>query len=139
MNKKQKLLLGMLLLLFAGFLSCTAFQDAVTPNYIPPECITFSGAEVPRWPGLYTSINDAEYVLKRMNYIREMSALEYAFLTDDLGAHLQRAREFRDTAFDPNGALGMLIPTLSAFGLGSLLVSKPSDKKQIEKLQNGKV
>ena len=138
MNKKQKLLLGTLVLLLVGFLGCAAFQDAVTPNYIPSECIEYSGANVPRWPGLYTTINDAKYVLARMNYLRELNDVEFRFITNDLTTNISRAEELRDAAFDPNGALGLLIPTISAFGLGSLLVSKPGDRKEIEKLKNGK-
>jgi len=137
MNKKQKLLLGMLVLLLVGFLGCAAFQNAVTPTYVPPGCIEYSGADVPRWPGLYTTINDGKYVLARMNYIRQLDDAEFQFLTNDLTTNLARAEELRDAAFDPNGALGLLIPTLSAFGLGSLLVSKPGDRKEIEKLKNG--
>lgn len=137
MNKKQKLLLSMLVLALVGFLGCAAFQDSVTPSYVSPECIEYSGADVPRWPGLYTTINDAKYVLARMTYLRELSDAEFRFLTNDLTTNISRAEELRDAAFDSNGALGLLIPTASAFGLGSLLVSKPGDRKEIEKLKNG--
>lgn len=138
MSKIEKLVVGFCLLFLVAFIGCAGVQNAITPTYIPEETIIYSGAEVPRWPSLYTNINDAEYVLKRIEYVRSLNDIEYAFIKDDLQTHLTNAKQLRDTVFDSSGPIGMLLPALSGLGLGSLLISKPGDKKEIEKLKNGK-
>lgn len=135
MSKRYKVLVGVLVLFLLAFLGCAGIQNAVTPAYIPEDNIEYSGAEVPRWPGIYTNINDAEYVLKRMEYVRSLSDLEYAFLTDDLQTHLKNAKELRDNVFDPSSPLGMMIPALSGLVLGWIGLSRPEDKKKVAELE----
>ena len=135
MNRLQKLFVGFLCLFMVAFISCAGIQNAVTPTYIPVENIEYSGAEVPRFPGFYTNINDAEYVLNRMEYVRSLSDLEYAFLTNDLQTHLKNAKELRDNIFDPSSPLGMMIPALSALTIGWIGLSKPEDKKKVAELE----
>lgn len=94
MSKRQKLVVGFLALVVVTFLGCTAFQDAITPCYISPDCVEFADANVPVFLP-WTTVADAEYVQKKMDYIRSLSELEYSFLQGNMTTHLANARELQ--------------------------------------------
>jgi len=136
MTKIQKIAVTFLVMLTVALFGCAAFETAVTPCYIDEAAIEYSNAEVPLLLP-YTTLADALYVDARMDYIYDMGKLEYDYLKTTLGYRITAADQLRQTVFDPSGPIGLLLPALSGFGLGSLLISKPSDKKEIEKLKNG--
>lgn len=106
-------------------MSCSLMMDAVTPCYIPKELAkTIDEPLTSLMP--YTSIFDAERILRKVEY-----------LTGGLQLGLISARELQQNVFNPAGPLGLLLVGSPAFALGSFLVSKPKDKKIIEGLKNG--
>lgn len=137
MTKIQKLLVGFLATVLLTIFSCAAFQDAITPCFIDPACIQFADANVPTWLP-WTTIADAGYVNDKMDYIRDMSELEYSYLKDGMVLHLADARELQRTLFSPEGPIGLLLPALGGLGIGALAIRRPQDKKEIEQLKNGK-
>ena len=136
MTKLQKLLVGMSALLLIGMLGCAAFQNAITPCWIEEDCRLYADANVPRLMP-YTTIADADYVDKKMDYVHDMGRKNYLFLKGVLGDSRMDAEQFKAFAFNPQGPIGLLTASLPMFGLGALLVSKPSDKKEIDRLKNG--
>ena len=136
MTKLQKLLLSMCVTLIIGIIGCSAFQDSIVPCWVDREAITLSGADVPRLLP-YTTIADAEYVQARLEYVHTMGEVEYNYIQNNITTHLENAEQFRGTLFNPTGAIGLLLPSLSFLGIGALAISKPSDKKKIEELKNG--
>jgi len=112
-------------------IGCSSFQDAVTPCYIPNEIIETTDVNIPilKWMP-YTSLFDAKYVRTKMEF-------QYLLHKNLLNKSMEVSEAFQQRLFSPEGPIGLLIPALGGFGLGSLLISKPKDKKEIEKLKNG--
>ena len=118
-------------------LGCSAFQDTIIPTYIDPAAIEYADANVPLLLP-YTTLTDAKYVDAKLDYIHSLDNLEYAYLKDGLQMHIANAEEFKRVVFNPEGPIGLLLPTLFGGTLGALLIPRPKDKKEIENLKNGK-
>ncbi len=109
-------------LILVVLLGCSTVLDAVTPCYIP-EQLEYTGE---LWsPVPYTTLWDAERIARRTY-----------FLLEELDIGITAAREFQHHLFNPTGPLGLLLVGGPAFGLGSLLISKPKDKKRITELEH---
>ncbi len=137
MTKLQKLVVGFLAGVVLTFLGCTAFQDSIAPCYIDSDCVEFADVNVPVFLP-WTTVANAEYVQKKMDYIRSLSELEYSFLQGNMTTHLANARELQRITFSPQGPIGLLLPSLGCLGIGAIAIRRPQDKKQIEELKNGK-
>ncbi|UCE06523.1 MAG: hypothetical protein JSW07_00325 [bacterium] len=115
-------LAGLIALLFV---SAGCVQDAITPCYIPPELIEVYGDNL--WsPVPYTTLWDAERIVRKTY-----------FLLEGLNISMIGAREFQRNVFNPTGPLGLLAVGGPLFAAGAYGVSKPKDRKEIEKLKNG--
>lgn len=135
MTRLQKLAVGFLAAVMLVVLGCAAFQDAITPCRIDSECVEFADANLSSFPP-WNTIADAEYVKRRMEYIRSLSEIEYGYLTQNMDIYMANAQQLQQTLFSPQ-SLGMLIPALSGLGLGGILIKRPQDKREIESLKNG--
>lgn len=136
MSKLQMLLVTSLGVLFTALIGCAAFEKSVVPCWIPEECKEYADANVPiimPW----TTINDAEYVEAKMDLEHYKKEADFTFMKEDIQGHIERANQFRHIVFDPTGPLGILLASIPGFAAGSYLVSKPGDRKEIEKLKNG--
>jgi hypothetical protein len=112
-------------LILTVVMGCSTVLDAFTPCYIPPQLVELGGEEL--WsPVPYTTLWDAQRVLRKVNY-----------LTEGLAIGMAGARELQANLFDPTSPLGLLMVGAPSFTLGSLLISKPKDKKKIVELENG--
>ena len=147
MSKKQKLLVGVLVLFVAALVSTSCIQDAVTPCYIDPDIGEYTGDNMTSWLP-WTSIWDADRLAAKMKFLHDANLTEleraaeddtkyYGFLNDALILDRADAVIIKNTVFSPEGGLGSLLLAGSGFGLGSLLISKPEDKKRIVELENG--
>ncbi len=145
MSKKQKVLVGVLVLFLAALISCASVQDAVAPMYIDPEVGEYTGESMTSWMP-WTSIWDGDRLAAKMKFLHEANLTEltraaeddtkyYGFLNDALILDRQDAVALRSAVFSPDGPLSMLLIGLPTFGLGALLVSKPEDKKRLVELE----
>ena len=148
MNKKEKLLVGVLILLLVTLVSTSCIQDAIIPMYIDPEVGVYAGEDMTSWMP-WTTIWDGDRLAAKMKFLHDSNLIEldrakendirhYGFLNDALILDRENAVVLKNTVFSPEGPLGMLLLGLPTFGLGALLIRKPGDKKVIEELRNGK-
>jgi len=134
MTKLQKILLTLSMMILIAFIGCASIQDVVTPVFIPKEVIKYSGADIPRIMP-YTTLADAKYVDMKTDLTYTMKKLEYGFYKNINALTIASGKEFKNVVFSPTGPVGALIPALSGLGIGSFLISKPSDKKKIGELE----
>jgi len=142
--KFQKIIIWICVLSLTIMLGCSSFQDAVTPCYIPPEALNYADTN-PTTFLPFTTLFDAKRVDKKIDYIHTLNQttdkIEYEFLKRLNAFHISGAEQFQETIFSPSGPIGLLFPTGLGLTLGSLLISKPNDKKKIADLEtkiNGK-
>ena len=149
MNKKQKILVGVLVLFLVAVFGCAAVQNAVTPQYINPEVGEYTGESMTSWMP-WTTIWDGDRLAAKMTFLHEANLIEltraaeddtkyYGFLNDALILDRQDAVALKAAVFSPTGPLGMMLSGLPLLGIGAMCISKPGDKKLIAELQNGKV
>lgn len=148
MNKKQKLLVGVFVLLLIAIFGCASMQNVVTPMYINPEVGEYTGEEMTSWMP-WTTIWDGDRLAAKMKFLHESNLIEleraaendirhYGFLNNALILNRKDAVEVRDAAFSPTGPGGLLLAGLPMLGIGAMCISKPGDKKKIKELENGK-
>ena len=145
MTKKQKLLVGVLVLFVVALVSTSCIQDAVIPMYINPDVGEYAGENMTSWLP-WTTIWDGDRLAAKMKFLHEANLIEleraaeddtkyYGFLNDALVLDRADAVTIKNAVFSPEGPLGMLLLGLPTFGLGAMLMSKPSDKKRIADLE----
>lgn len=128
-------------------IGCSAWMDGITPAYIEPDVIDYAKVE-PKVFTPYTSLWDAKRIVKGLDYQHYMNQAELNRLIEDDNMkhkHLNgiqqgynnSAEELRNTLFSPTGPVSMLSAALG-LGLGAFLIPRPSDKKKIAELENGK-
>ena len=147
-EKLKVLGVGLVMAVLVGFLGCAGFQDALTPCYIDREIGEYAEDDMTSFVP-FTSLFDAKRLKRRMDYVHEMNQeqisrlhvddiMVYSFLNDSITIGMKDSSQLQETIFSPSGPLGLLIPTLLGGTLGATLISKPSDRKKIVELQNGK-
>lgn len=145
MNKKQKMLVGVLILFVVALVSTSCIQDAVTPMYIDPEVGEYAGEDMTSWLP-WTTIWDGDRLAAKMKFLHESNLIEleraaendvryYGHLNGALILSRTDATTIRDAVFSPDGPLGALLLGLPTFGLGALLMSKPDDRRKIKELE----
>lgn len=149
MNWIQKLLVLVSTIVLVTVLGCSAWMDGLTPVFIDPAAIVYSEAS-PKVFTPYTSLWDARRIQREMNYqhytkkvaaIRNIEDVDtrHKYLNDAMDGYIASAEELRDTAFGPTGPLSILFAAVPALGLGAYLIPRPSDRKRITELENGKI
>ncbi len=132
-------------------IGCAALQNAVTPAYVDKPALKYIQdqnipCDVPRF--WWMSISDAETVDKLLDYSHDQRQVMFERAKEDdrswyaivKGQHkenLAGAYALRQQLFTPEGAVGLLSTTGLGLIVGALGISKPSDKREIEKLKNG--
>lgn len=141
MKKLQKLIVFLCVVVLVVILGCVSFQDAITPCYIPPDLIAYAGMES-QIPLLlpFTTLFDLEVVLLKMDFVYTMeiakTEMEYKYLRGIGAFHRAGGQELKAKLFSPTGVISTLIPSLAAGTLGTMLLSKPKDKKKIKELED---
>jgi len=123
----QTTVISLAALILVVLMGCSMALDAITPCYIPSELARMVDEPLTTWPIPYTSVFDAERILRKLY-----------FLGEGLNISIAGSREFQVTVLNPTGPLGLLMVGGPALALGALGISKPKDKKTIEGLKNGK-
>jgi hypothetical protein len=131
-----------------GFLGCISLQDIATPCVIEPAAAEYAKVKPTSflpWTTLYdakrvTLHMDYQHQLKQIELMRDLQDddLHVTFIRDAHVAHVEAAKEFRDSAFSPESTGSLLASGLGFGTLGALLIKRPGDKseKQI-KAENG--
>ena len=146
-----KLIVPFLALVLIAMFSAGCFQDLLIPTYIGPEAKKYDPAgdandmsdmssitSIFPWPTLW----DAKQLAKRMqrkNVVEQRDigrllvdkASHYAYVAKGHYSNIEDAEKFKRKAFSPSGPIGLLVPTLAAFGIGVMGVSKPRDKRKL--------
>ena len=136
MTLLQKLLTTAATLILLVILGCSLVQNSIVPCYIDEDAAAYADAPLTQLMP-WTTIQDAERIYARMEYVHQIKQLGYHFLRNSLSAHLADAEQFKQVAFSPSGLLGLLLPAGMGAILGGYMISKPDDKKKITELQNG--
>lgn len=121
---------------------CAAFQDLATICHIDEAAIEYSDVKPTSYLP-WTTLWDAQRLRKEIIFKHNQLQVVYTRLQEDdnilvghvldvLDVSIAGAQEFRDNAFNPQGAIGLLVPTLFAGTLGSLLIKRPGDKSKKE-------
>ena len=137
MSKLEKVTVVLVVALLTTFLTVSGCQDSLMPCYVSEEAQAFAGADIPLLAP-YTTIVDAKYTEARMDYVNAAGQLKYGYLKGDLTVHLARAEAIKAVVFDPESPLVLGLMVLMGGAGGALAISKPSDKKKITELENGK-
>lgn len=146
MNRLQKILVVIFASMVFVLIGCSAWMEGITPAYIDSDAITYSG-EKPTIFTPWTSLWDLrrmDRALDHMHYRNQKEIArelqddqdQYKYLKDAMQINMMSAEQLRDTLFSPEGGLISLILAGSGFGLGSMLLSKPGDKKRIAELES---
>ncbi len=144
MSKKlQRLILATAIMGLAIFFGCASMKDLIIPAYIPPASLEYSGSE-PTTLLPFTTLFDLKRVDMKMDFVYATSQmtekLKYKFLKGVNYVHISASEELREAVFSPSGPIALMFPMLLGGTVGSLLISKPEDKKKIKELEkaNGK-
>jgi hypothetical protein len=148
MNWIQKILVVLSTVVLVTVMGCSAWMEGITPAYIDPVAIEYAEAK-PTVFTPYTSLWDARRIKRELDFKHagnqqalfrtiEDDKTRYAFLNEAMQINISSAEELRDTLFSPTGPLSILFAAVPALGLGAYLIPRPSDRKRIAELENGK-
>ena len=136
--KFKKTIVSICVIGLLAIIGCAGFQDILTPAYIAPEVIKEVDISVTTFMP-FTTLFDAKRVASKLdyeyNYNRVINEMKYNHLNGLNIANIKAAEELKVAFFSPQGTLGALLPTIMAGTLGSILISKPDDKKKIGELE----
>jgi len=152
MKKKiEKVIMILTIIILAIFTGCIAMQKSVTPAYIKQPVLDYvkdSNGILPfKIPLLWwMSVADAELIDKLLDFKHDQRQILFERAKEDdrglfallKGQHykdLQNAYALQQVLFSPEGTIGLLLSTGLGVLLGTMGLSKPSDKQQIESLE----
>ena len=118
------------------FIGAGCVQDAVTPAYVSESAAEW--ANVPTKMFLpYTSLWDAKRVGMAIDYKLTIERIKGGYYKNVTNLSILAGEELKNTVFAPDGLLSLLLIGGPTFAMGSFLISKPKDKREIEGLKNG--
>lgn len=121
----EKALLSISILILIAFVSAGCLQDVITPAYLDPDVIAINGGYEPANP-LYTSLFDAIR-------LKHQVTNKFKYSVDALNRSIFDSTELRNSIFNPNTGIGMMLPVGMGLVAGWLGISKPSDKKRLNR------
>ncbi len=127
MTKIQRLILAIAIVGLAIFLGCASVQDLMTPAYIPPQSVEYTGAE-PTTLLPFTTLFDLRRIDRKMDFVYLGKKLEYDFLKGVNAVHIMASEELQTAIFSPEGPIGLAFPMLFGGTLGALLIKRPKDR-----------
>ena len=140
----MKKLLQATIIVLAGvislvFIGAGCVQDAVTPAYVSEDAAEW--ANVPTKLFLpYTTLWDAKRVANAIDYKFSLERIRCGYYQNVMNISILAGEELKGTIFSPDGILSLLLIGGPTFAAGSLLISKPADRKKIKdfEVNNGK-
>lgn len=140
-TKTQNLIATSSIFCLMVILGCASFQDVITPCWVSPAATKYADANATSilpW----TTLFDARRIARKMDFVHSWNQLKdrmkYDFLRGITRFHINAAEELQATLFSPTGPIGLLVTTSLGATAGTLLLSKPSDKKKIKALEDEK-
>ena len=137
----MKKLLQTTIVVLAGLIALTfvgagCIQDGVTPAYVDEDAAEW--ANVPTKLFLpYTTLWDVKRVSNAIDYKLTIERIKGGYYKNITNLSILAGEEFKDTVFAPEGLLSLLLIGGPTLALGAYGISKPKDKKEIERLKNG--
>lgn len=126
-------LAGLIALVFVG---AGCVQDIITPAYVDKTAAEW--ANVPTKLFLpYSTLWDAKRLAGAIDYKLTIERIKGGYYKNITNLSILAGEELKNTVFAPDGLLSLLLIGGPTFAAGSFLISKPKDKKEIEKLKNG--
>lgn len=126
-------LVGAISLIFIG---AGCIQDGVTPAYVNESAAEWAGVPT-KLLMPYTTLWDAKRVAIAIDYKLTIERIKGGYYKEVTNLSILAGEELKNTVFAPDGLLSLLLVGGPTFAMGSFLISKPKDKKQIEELKNG--
>lgn len=138
----MKKLLNTVIIVLVGaisviFIGAGCVQDAVTPAYVSESAAEWAGVPAKLFLP-YTTLWDAKRVGMAIDYKLTIERIKGGYYKNVTNLSILAGEELRNTVFAPDGLLSLLLIGGPTFAMGSFLISKPKDKKEIEELKNGK-
>ncbi|KKN75715.1 hypothetical protein LCGC14_0378180 [marine sediment metagenome] len=141
-----KLIVPFLALVLIAMFSAGCFQELLAPAYIEPDAIKYAGEEETGGKSLnpfWTTLWDSKRIARQMEYqhglvikglVRQIEddADAYNYILSQHVLNIQSAEDFKSILFSPTGPIGLLVPTLAAFGIGAMGVTRPKDKRKLK-------
>lgn len=131
MNKKQKVLTTIMVMLLAVLFGCSAIQDILTPTYIDEEAAEWAGMPT-KLLMPYTTLFDAKRIDKAIDFKLTIEKIRGGYYKSITNLSILAGEEFKTTMFSPEGPIGLLLPTLLGGTLGAMLIKRPGDKSKKE-------
>lgn len=142
----SRLIIPFLVLVLVAMFSAGCFQELLTPAFIEPQAIKYAGEEETSGKSLnpfWTTLWDSKRIARQMEYqhglvvkglVRQIEddADAYNYIRKQHVLNIQAAEDFQATLFSPTGPIGLLVPTLAAFGIGAMGVTRPKDKRRLK-------
>ncbi len=127
-------LVGSISLLFIG---AGCIQDLITPAYVNENAAEWANVP-PKLLMPYTTLWDAKRLANAIDYKLTIERIKGGYYKSITNLSILAGEELKNTVFAPDGLLSLLLIGGPTFAIGSFLISKPKDKKEIEALKNGK-
>ncbi len=118
------------------FIGAGCVQDAVTPAYVNEAAAQWAGVPTKLFLP-YTSLWDVKRVAMAIDYKLTIERIKGGYYKNVTNLSILAGEELKSTVFAPDGLLSLLLIGGPTFAMGSFLISKPKDRKEIEKLKNG--
>ncbi len=131
MNKKQKILMGLMVMGLAVMFGCSAFQDVITPTYVNEEAAEWADTTAKLFMP-YTTLWDAKRVGMAIDYKITIERFKGGYYKSMTNLSILAGENIKATVFSPDGPIGLLLPTLLGGTLGAMLIKRPGDKSKKE-------
>lgn len=118
------------------FIGAGCVQDVVTPCYISEEVAEWANVPTKLFMP-YTTLWDARRVANAIDYKLTIEKIKGGYYKNITNISILASEEFKGVVFAPDGFLSLLLIGGPTLALGAYGVSKPKDKKEIERLKNG--
>ena len=141
MSESLKRLFRVVIVVLVGsvsliFIGAGCIQDLVTPAYVDVDAAEWANVS----PNLflpYSSLWDAKRLANAIDYKLTIERIKGGYYKNITNLSILAGEELKNTVFAPDGLLSLLLIGGPTFAMGSFLISKPKDKKEIEELKNG--
>lgn len=117
------------------FIGAGCVQDAVTPAYVNESAAEWAGVPTKLFLP-YTTLWDAKRVGMAIDFKLTIERIKGGYYKEVTNLSILAGEELKNTVFAPDGLLSLLLVGGPFTALGAYAISKPKDRKEIERLKN---